>query len=418
METKKIPINPQKMPYYLSLVLLTAGASLILGFLSFSGMYALYPILPLAFAAFGLSVAYEGEIYLQNIKGALGKLFKNNYLQNSQARDYLLEKFPQNTDVPECPQFLRDYEKQLKLLAHFNHKKLTNKSKQQKGKIEKTLKDMEKWFAIQLLTGKDDPEKNQSPYTKELRAWLAKEEQQQSEWQARLTKRRTIFHLVASFSTIAAVFMGLGSTYLIVEAFSVIPWIAVIPFTFWPFIIVPMAVIAGAAYGLLTYNTVTELVSNNTLNVWYKKIRTNLSEELSVRNVLMATGSILLVSLAIALTICTAGTWWTIATSARPLLSWMNKMPNFIMGIINPVITGLSALFFNIQNTAESLEMLDEATTHDPNESNILQKMSRSIKKSITHIRSTENWLQIVNPVRLFLKLIITPLHIFLFLGH
>lgn len=36
-------------------------------------MYALIPALSLAFATFGLSVAYEGEIYLQNIKGA----FKN-----------------------------------------------------------------------------------------------------------------------------------------------------------------------------------------------------------------------------------------------------------------------------------------------------------------------------------------------------
>lgn len=39
-------------------------------------MYALYPILPLAFAAFGLSVAYEGEVYLQNIKGAFKKYLK------------------------------------------------------------------------------------------------------------------------------------------------------------------------------------------------------------------------------------------------------------------------------------------------------------------------------------------------------
>lgn len=66
----------KKIPRYVALASLTIGASLILGFLSFGGMYALYPILPLAFAAFGLSVAYEGEVYLQNIKGAFKKYLK------------------------------------------------------------------------------------------------------------------------------------------------------------------------------------------------------------------------------------------------------------------------------------------------------------------------------------------------------
>ena len=84
----------KKIPRYLALFLLTFGASLILGFLSFGGMFALWPILPLAFSAFVLSVAYEGEIYLQNIKGALNKLFKHNHLQRQLANNYLLNNFP------------------------------------------------------------------------------------------------------------------------------------------------------------------------------------------------------------------------------------------------------------------------------------------------------------------------------------
>ena len=79
MKLNLIPKNPRKIPYNIALIILTAGASLILGFLSFGGMYALLPFLPLAFAGFALSVSYEGEIYLQNIKGALKKLFKTNY---------------------------------------------------------------------------------------------------------------------------------------------------------------------------------------------------------------------------------------------------------------------------------------------------------------------------------------------------
>lgn len=105
MKTKNTPINLKKIPYNLALILLTAGASIILGFLSFSGMYALYPLLGLAFATFALSVAYEGEIYLQNIKGALTKLFKSDYLEHRMAKEYLLDHFPDNTEEEECPQF-------------------------------------------------------------------------------------------------------------------------------------------------------------------------------------------------------------------------------------------------------------------------------------------------------------------------
>lgn len=416
MNTKNTPINLKKIPYYISLTLLTAGASLILGFLSFGGMFALLPVLPLAFATFALSVAYEGEIYLQNIKGAIGKLFKHNYLKNHLAREYLLENFPKNTAASDCPQFFKDYEKQLKLLAVFAHKNLSPDSKKQKRQIEKTLKDMEKWFALQLFPQTKQQNKKQAAYGEELSIWLATAGQRQ--WQTRLAKRRTTFHLVAGFSTLSALFMGLGTTYLVVEAFSVIPWIAAIPFTFWPLMIVPMAITAGAAYGLLTYNTVTDLINNDTLNKWYQKIRTNLSQELSLRNVFIATMAVALVGLAVALTICTAGTWWTVATSARPLFDWMSKLPSFVMGVINPIITGLSAIFFNVQNTAESLEMLDEMTQPATNEPNLVQRMYQSLKNGINHLYATENWLQMLNPFRLLLKLVITPLRILLFLGH
>ncbi|KGP64317.1 membrane protein [Legionella norrlandica] len=410
MNTKKIPVNPKKIPYYILLVLLTLGASFILGFLSFGGMYALLPALPLAFAAFGLSVAYEGEIYLQNIKGAFNKLFKLNYLKNYLAKEYLLTHFP-DTHQEDCPQFFKDYKKQLKLLGEFEHKELNKESKKRKKQIAKTLSDMEKWFALQLFSDKGST-KN-SKYNKELMDWLDTHER--DEWVKRLEKRRFQFHIVKAFSLLSGLFMGIGSTYLAVEAFSIIPFFAVIPFTFWPILIVPMAVIAGAAYAMLTYNAVTDMINNNTVVKWYNKLRNDLSQGLTVRNIFMATTAIFLIGLAITLTVCTAGTWWTIATNARPLFDWMKKMPSFIMGVINPIITGASAIFFNIQNSAESLEMIDEATHSNKN---VFQKIYEAISNGYRHLRETENWLQIINPFRVLLKLTVTPLRILLFLGH
>ena len=412
MKSKYVPIKPRKIPYYLSLITLTLGASLILGFLSFGGMYILLPILPLAFATFALSVAYEGEIYLQNIKGAFNKLFKENYLKNHLAKEFLLSHFPKNTDDEHCPQFFKDYKAQLNLLKEFGHKELNEKSKKRKKEIEKTLGDMEKWFALQLFPSREN-RTDESDYAKNLDQWLAKN--QQEEWQKLLKKRTKQFLNVASFSTLAGIFMGLGSTYLIVELFSLIPLFVAIPFTFWPIFILPMSLVAGVAYAMQTYNAVTDIINNNTVLKWYDKIRQDLSKGITVRSVFMATTAVVLVGLAIALTICTAGTWWTIATSARPLFDWMRRMPSFIMGVINPAITGLSAIFFNIQNSAESLEMVDQVIS---SKKNVFQRIYESVINGWSHLRQTENWWQIFNPFRLILKLTITPLRVVLFLGH
>lgn len=410
-----MPFNLKKIPYKLSLLLLTIGASLILGFLSFSGMYALWPVLPLAFVTFGLSVAYEGEIYLQNIKGSLKKLFKSNYLENSLAKDYLLNHFPKNTKEEDCPQFFRDYKAQLKLLRAFGHKELDKESKKRKKQIEKTLSDMEKWFALQLFANKTTGDVDDSDYAVNLRIWLA--DHQQKEYQEKLEERGLYYDITKAFSILAGFFMGLGSTYLMVEAFAVIPFVATIPFAIWPAIILPLAAIAGTAYGMLTFNTITDIINNDTVIKWYNKIRDDLSKGFTLRNVFIASMATFLVGLAVALTVCTAGTWWTIATNARPLFDWMKSLPglSFIMGVINPIITGFSAIFFNIQNSAESLEMVDEASKSNKN---IFEEIYNYFAKGFKHLVETENWLQIINPFRLLLKLTITPLRILLFLGH
>lgn len=410
-EGTKFFVNAKKIPYYLILTFLTAGASLILGFLSFGGMYAIVPSLSLAFATFGLSVAYEGEIYLQNIKGAFNKLFKKNHLENYLAKEYLLKNFPKETQDRNCPEFFKDYEKQLKLLSLFDHKQLNKKSKHRKKQVEKTLSDMEKWFALHLFLAKDTPN-NSLDYSCSLQKWL--ENNKQEEWQALLKKRQFIFNWVKAFSLFSALFMTLGTTYLIVEAFSVIPIIAAIPFTLWPIMVLPMALIAGVAYGMLTYNTVTDLINNDTLNKWYYKIRNDLSKELTARTFFIATMAIFLVGIALALTVCTAGTWWTIASKTRPLFSWMEKMPNFVMGVFHPVITGVSTISFNVENIAESMDMVD-AATHSPN---TFRSIYQSAVRGFAHITANENWLQILNPFRLLIKLTITPLRILLFLGH
>lgn len=417
MNTLNKTVRIKKIPYYVLLASLTLGASLILGFLSFGGMYVIFPILPLAFAAFALSVAYEGEIYIQNVKGSLKKLFKNNYLERHFAKEFLLNHFPEDLEDENCPQFFKDYASQLQLLDAFSHKHLNASSSKRKQQIEKTLTDMEKWFAVQLFS----EEVEKSTYAQALDLWLSTN--QKPQWQQRLSKRKLAFTGLKVFCFFAGAFMTLGTTYLIVEAFSVIPFFLAIPFGIWPAIIVPMALIAGIAYGLLTYNAVTDMVNNDTIVKWYHKLRQDWQQGLTRRNVLMTSCAVFLLAITIALTICTAGTWWTVGSKARPLFGWMARMPKFIMSVLNPIISAISAVCFNFQNTAETFEMIDEATKDLFDETNkstesFWQKVTHSLHDTYTNLRQTENTFQLLNPFRIILKLTITPLRYLFFLGH
>ncbi len=400
-----------KIPYKLTHVLLTAGASLILGFLSFSGMLAISPILPLAFAAFTLSVAYEGEIYSQNIKGALNKLFKHNHMKLRLASAYLLELVTKNKiDITSesCPTFFKDYYAQCNLLLQFKDKPLDAASRKRKIQAERTLRDMEKWFARQLFNQDENNTLIGDDYQKNLLKWLKKNHQ--SDWISTFNTQKTQFHLLKMFSALSAFFIGIGTTYLLSEAFAAIPLFASVSAATLPLLIAPMAFIAGVAYGLLTYNAVTDLLSNNRVKAAYEKIFKS-KGEWTLHRKFMAATSIILATLALTLTICTAGTWWTVAKNVEPVFTWLSKIPEFVMRVVHPVITGISAFIFNIQNSAESLEIIDGLEL--PKKS-----LLHSIKDFFKELTKHEHWLQWFNPFRIILKLTITPLRILLFLGH
>jgi len=435
-------MNLKKISRKFALFLLTSGASMILGLLSFGGMFALWPILPLAFATFVLSTGYEWEIYSQNIKGAWNKLFKHNSLKRQLAKDFLLDNFP-TTLEDDCPQFFKDYAIQLQLLHTFGRKSLNKESRAQKKLEEKRLRDMEKWFALQLF---DDTEADRPlAYESKLREWFNDESRQAKREETRRLhdERQNSFWWAQHFSTVAGVFMGLGSTYLLVETFTIIPLFATLPLTAWPFLILPMATIAGAAYGLLTYNAVTDFLVDDTFWEWCKDLGiiaqpANDAEHDEHEHHEHAhhehahgghahgnpNGSApflkpllgwVLVTLAIGLTVCTAGTWWSVVKETRPLFTWMANLPRFIMGLINPTITAFSAVVFNLQNTRESLGVLLEVIA------TFGEKVAYA-KDQVTNgygrLRKHENLAQIINPGRLVLIATIMPLRVLLFLGH
>lgn len=303
-------------------------------------------------------------------------------------------------------------------------------------------------------------------------------EPHREKWKTKLNMRRFWFQFVQAGSTIAGLFMMLGTSYLLVEAFTVIPFIALIPFGFWPIVVVPMALIAGTAFALLTYNAITDMINDDII---MKRI-VKMTQDFKKGKIFMPLLTVSLIALAIALTICTAGTWWTVIKYTRPLFSWMGKIPSAVLFIMSAIL-GVAQFAFNVGNTLETVAELDQETGKHPYDLALLTlneqdklvvenkqiptlvkkgdkyyiwggnadtpwhftELNRTIIESHvnfknkifsysilklavylnikannghTFIPSKENIQQKLNPFRILLKLTYTPLRIALFLGH
>lgn len=485
---------------------LVIGAILILGFLAFSGIYVLAPILGLCIAAFILSVVFEGEIYYQNISKAIKSLIKPHYIESKLAEECLqeaikninddcelisaIDEFIETMDIitpnddgkelikkyhrintiflrkkenskclaigdflktaaiPEIedintfinlknqeartngnvtsqikfakmkinpqhgkkirkrllalkdgvvsnfnpPQFFIDYA-QLATIDHaFSHINPTEAAKKRKQSLQTSLSIMEQIFTEQLFphtkpkktSGKKwwwfrrnneqdtdelpaNPDNNASQnlssqnleeYKNKLRAYL--EAIYLQKYNKMLPKRKLGSKFIKVLSTICATLMILGTSYLLVEAFAVVPLLAAIPFGALPAIIVPLAVLAGIAYGMQTYRALDEILNSDVITQRIAKIKADIKNGLTFYTGAKLFVFVALLGLAITLTICTGGTWYTILKHTKPLFSWLSKIPGAVIGVIAGLLA-VASFAFNISNSAQTAEELEEA---------------------------------------------------------
>lgn len=390
---------------------LSAGASLILGLLSFGGMYALWPALIPAASGFALSVVYEFEIYSQNLTRAFEKLFSANYFEKQLPKYYLQHYFQTQSAGTNRLPFFKEYERALRMNDTV------------------TLGWLEDLFDEQINAG-DTYTRSKSVYAKrakakQLHAFLhaARADGMPSiheEYNNSAQWRKINIPALKAFALLTTLSMSLGTSYLLVEFFSLVPWLAAMPAVL-PIIIVPLSVLGGVAYGLLTFNAVTNLMANNTVVNWARKIRNSFSNDgLTFANITLAATATLLFGLALTLTICTAGTWWTIAQQVRPLFGWMRRIPTFFMAVINPVIMWFSSLAFNIENTSGTLhELFPEHDSNDPvdNSPSRWEAIKTAFSNTAKHLWEKENIAQWLNPFRPMLYLILSLRYV-LFAGH
>ncbi len=265
-------------------------------------------------------------------------------------------------------------------------------------------------------------------------------------WKRKLAKHTLHSRLAFVVSAFSGLIMGIGTTYLIMESMAAIPLLAAIPLSFFPPVIGPLALIAGVAYGLLIYNSLTDILLDDPFKKFFDRVRSNMHyENMTLKKGLMLGLSLLLFLVTIFLTICTAGTWLTVFHKTKPLFTWISHIPNILLNVIIPILIGISVLPFSVQSISNTLENLEGNPT--------LDTMVSALNPANWHAptwRFPRNWAeasaglsekiwqhwvpdflgvtadefaketreQQYNPYRILYRLLFEPLRIFIFIGH
>jgi hypothetical protein len=414
------------------LFILTFGASLTLGLLSFSGMFVIWPIIPLAIAAFLLAIAYEGEIFWQNIKGAFKTLFSRQALRRQLFREFLHDHMPDGIDIKDLPEdlpvLLKDYLKDIQALQdlehHAEHQKLNAENKAFRKRLKQKISAFEIEFAKHLLDLKSS-EDNLSEDVKKCRQWFR--ENKGEAFKKTHYLRLGLFAVSKVFSVIAGACICFGTGYLLFDAFMTVPFLAAIPAAGLPIIIISLAIISGIAYTLIVYNTITAMLNNRTLQNFYETLKKDFKEGWSFRNVVKGIGAFIFVGLTITLTVFTAGTWWTIGQNLAFIVheAWLITCTAFIaastlfINFFNSICT-----WFGVKERIEaSLEEIAAQEKEKPTVFTQIKGLFKQAWASYTDawkkpIHEEDHPLQKYNPFRILIKILLIPIDWLLFLAH
>ena len=305
---------------------------------------------------------------------------------------------------------------------------------------EKTAKEERerKKLALVAMLGEETYEFHRN----KLIEWIAPDK---ADWEKRLTKHTINSRMAFVIAAFSGLIMGIGTTYLIMEAVAVIPWLMILPLSLFPPVIGPLALISGAAYGLLIYNSLTDILLDNPAKKFIDRIRAISSQEMTFKRILILSLSLVLFLVTIFLTMCTAGTWLTVFHKTKPLFTWLSVIPNVLLNIIIPILIGISVLPFSFQSVSNTLEGLEANPSLDRAINALNPRNWRAPTGRLPHTwaeasewlseRMWQHWvpdflgitaaefaletdMQKKNPYRIMYRLFFEPLRNFIFIGH
>lgn len=406
---------------YVIATFLTIGTVLSVGFLSFSGLWIIYPYIIPAILAFFLSGVIEGKVYGTSIFKGLARL----KLLTSNAEKYLLfselNKFLGKSSFEakyKC-YFLNDYCNQRKEYKALKNNPNANEEDIQEAK--KRLEELKDYFYQQLkeTNGASDTNSYISLAFKNASINELKSAKR-SAWFLRFFWVISILTgivsgFVTAFAVQEAITVGLALS-LSATALSAIVW--------------PVAIFAAIGATFLLYYVITDIVKNDAIERAFSKtfqlFKKNNQESLGAYLFRLLALSIVvagITALTLFATAASGGTSWVVMRKGIALLA--PKMPVFVAycasAILIPInfatdlIYGFSTTLQTINNCKSMFQPIFEVVKHPIKG---IKTFCSSIEIKLDEVKQEESWGQFFNPFRILAKLIITPLQSLIFIGH
>lgn len=410
MSTKN---NIFKSIRYIATGVLTAGVIASVGLLSFCGMLAISPSIPLAIAAFVLAGFVEGEVFKQNIFDGLGDLrllSKQRSLEALIIKEFdLTFKGFKATDAKDQI-FLNLYYNQLALVASFEHKKLSANDKTNHATAKRNLKIMREYVVARVLNTNADTAFNDKGLDEKIQAL----NNQRNDFERRIQLLRA--------SAIVSIISGMGAGFATASSLAVAG--SALGVTLSAAFIWPLAAVAAIGGAFLIFHTAKDMLFNETvskwrtrLNKWFKRREyDNNQTESNAHYYARTIGTGLLVGLAIGLsvaaTLATAGTWWFAVKEGIQLWPAIARNALSLTAFLVPV-SALSGIAFSLRNSLQSVKYIVKQTR----DIQPWQWVKRKGSQLVSPLERENTW-QAMNPFRLLARLIALPYTLLVFIGH
>lgn len=415
-------LKKTKILRYVVATSLTMGTVLSVGFLSFSGLWIIYPYIIPAILAFFLSGVIEGKVFGISIFKGLArlKLLSPNgekHLLFSELNKLLSMK-GENWVKSQC-NFLQDYCNQRKKYKALKINPSANEEdvKEAKQRLEE-LKD----YLYQQINIPNDPD-IENPYVSQAikdASLVELHSAKRSVWFLRFFWLISILvgivsGFVTAFAVQEAITVGLALS-LSVTVLSAIVW--------------PVAIFAAIGATFLLYYAITDIVKNDAIvkacSKTFKLFKRSTEESIGTYLLRLLALSIVVMgiaSLTIFATAASGGTCWIVMQKGIKLLA--PKLPIFVAYCVSTIlipinfatdlIYGFSTTLQTIDNCKGIFQAIFDIIKHPIK---AIKNFCANIKTKLNNLKEKESWGQFFNPFRILAKLIISPLQSLVFIGH
>jgi hypothetical protein len=412
---------------YVVATVLTIGTVLSVGFLSFSGLWIIYPYTIPAILAFFLSGVIEGKVFGTSIFKGLARLkllgFKaQQYLFILELNQLIIHKM--KTDPhwldQQCP-FLKDYWQQKEYYKSLKKDSHVDEIKLQEAK--ERLEELKNYF-YQKITSSNFKGNDYLYENLRKAGGHLLQSAKRSLWFLRFFWIISILvgivsGFVTAFAVQEAITVGLALS-LSVTAISAIVW--------------PVASFAAIGATFLLYYAITDIVKNDaiekafskTFQLFQRNTLENGKEPLGTYLLRLLALSIVvtgIISLTLFATAASGGTCWIAMQKGIKLLA--PKLPVFVAycasTILIPInfstdlIYGFSTTLQTINNCKGIFLAIFEVIKHPIK---AIKNFCSNVETKLDKLKEKESWGQFFNPFRILAKLVISPLQSLVFIGH